>query len=277
MKKKPAHLGPQYGVQFQDKSVVHAYDNRPAYPLEVFDILETLLGKSPSSLLELGAGRGDLTIELARRVDHLDAVEPSPAMLASAHRREGSQRPNLHWHQMTAEQFQPQRQYALVLAGQSLHWMDWEVVLPMIAHVLIAGGMLAIIERQVLQRPWDQTVLELIPHYSTNQDFVPYDIVEELASRHLFKEIGRNTTAPVPFEQSLDNYIEALHSSNGLSRERMSPDMAQEFDTAVRAAAKPYCPNNQVHGQVTGTIIWGEPMPSHSPNTHKTWASDQAH
>ena len=260
MKKKPAHLAPKYGQQFQDAGIVQAYENRPPYPLELFDVLETLMENSTAVVLELGAGRGDLTLEMARRVSHLDAIEPSAAMIDSAHQREGAMHPNLHWHQMTAEQFRPKRQYSLVMAGQSLHWMAWDIVLPMIAAALVDGGVLAIVERDVLERPWDKAVYNLIPQYSTNQDFVPYDLVEELESRSLFHELGRKTTAPVPFEQSLDHYIEALHSSNGLSRDRMTPEMAREFDTAVRAAAEPWCPNDRVHSEVTGTVIWGQPI-----------------
>ena len=39
---KPKHLGPQYGEQFKDKSVVEAYRYRPDYPDATFDILDDL-------------------------------------------------------------------------------------------------------------------------------------------------------------------------------------------------------------------------------------------
>ena len=37
--------------------------------------------------------------------------------------------------------------YALVTAGESLHWMAWEVVLPRFAAALVPGGLLAIADR----------------------------------------------------------------------------------------------------------------------------------
>src|SRR5712691_8819755 len=40
--------------------------------------------------------------------------------------------------------------YGLVTAGESLHWMDWVVVLPRFAEVLTANGVLAIAGRS-----WD--------------------------------------------------------------------------------------------------------------------------
>jgi hypothetical protein len=62
---KPAHLGPVYGAQFQDRSVADAYAARPPYPPEFFDIVESLLppaGSEPRRILELGCGTGDNVI-----------------------------------------------------------------------------------------------------------------------------------------------------------------------------------------------------------------------
>ncbi|MDX1418083.1 MAG: class I SAM-dependent methyltransferase [Candidatus Promineifilaceae bacterium] len=256
---KPAHLQNKYGSQFQDESVATAYQSRPPYPPETFEILVSL-GNKTENILELGAGTGDLTIELARRVKHIDAVEPSAAMLKNAFNKADAQRDNLHWHQLPAERFSPIREYDLVCAGQSLHWMDWYVVLPKIAGWLVAGGFLAIVERQVIEHPWNQALYNLISHYSTNRDFVPYDLVSELTSRGLFREVGRQMTEPVAFEQTMEQYIESFHSRNGFSRERMEPEKAAEFDAAVRAIVEPYSRLGQIYGQVTGIIIWGHPL-----------------
>ena len=95
MTKKPEHLSPQYGRQFQDRSVADAYYARPPYPGQIFDILVSLIPDSHLPVLELGSGTGDLTLEMARRVRYIDAVEPSAAMLARARERPGSNLQNL--------------------------------------------------------------------------------------------------------------------------------------------------------------------------------------
>jgi ubiquinone/menaquinone biosynthesis C-methylase UbiE len=82
MRPKPKHLGPQYGARFRDQSVVAAYAHRPPYPAEVFDVLARLVRDVPRTVLDLGCGTGDIACVFAPRVDRLDAVDPSPAMLA---------------------------------------------------------------------------------------------------------------------------------------------------------------------------------------------------
>lgn len=262
MKPKPAHLGPQYGKQFCDESVARAYYARPPYPDELIDFLQGLITERPSRILELGCGSGDLTIPMARRVDHLDAVDFSAAMLDIARSRQGADLANIHWHLLPAESFQSDLAYNLVVAGASLHWMDWQTLFPRIAAHLAPDGLLVIANRSVVGQPWDEDVRRIIPRYSTNLDYEPYDLIAELADRDLFFEIGRMTTIPVPFEQPLDDYVESFHSSNGLSRERMEPAAATEFDQKVRRLAGPYVVEGRVQGQVVGRLVWGWPVKS---------------
>ncbi len=260
MKEKPSHLSAQYGRQFQDQSISDAYYARPPYPQQVYDILISLIPDDQLPVLELGSGTADLTLEVARWVSHIDAVEPSEAMLQKSIEKVGDRVQNLTWHHMTAEKFEPQKSFGLVFAGQSLHWMDWPIVLPMIRRALVDDGVLAIVERRVLPRPWDRAIWQLIPQFSTNKEFTPYDLVHELASRGLFQESGRQETDPVHFEQGLEDYVESFHSRNGFSRERMSAQQAAEFDAAVRAAAQPFSVDGRIAGQVKGSVIWGRPL-----------------
>ncbi len=48
---KPRHLEAEYGAQFKDRSVAAAYMNRPPYPAEVFDVLESLVVGEPRVVL----------------------------------------------------------------------------------------------------------------------------------------------------------------------------------------------------------------------------------
>lgn len=260
MKQKPRHLGPEYATQFCDGSVASAYSARPPYPAETFEImLELLPDVEDPAVLDLGCGHGDLTLPLAYQVSHVDGVDFSAAMLAHAQSRAGGNLPAIHWHCIPAEEFTSDRSYALICAGQSLHWMDWGRLFPQIKRMLHPDAFLVLAERQVLHQPWSAEIFELIPSYSTNTDYQPYNLVDELTTRGLFIEHGRKTTQKVPFEQDLDHYVESFHSSNGFSRERMDLEAAQEFDQRVREIVTRYCPNEKLECEVVAAVIWGRP------------------
>ena len=65
---------------FGQPGVADAYQHRPPYPDEVFDLLERLIADLPRTVLDIGAGEGALARPLASRVDHVDAVDASAAM-----------------------------------------------------------------------------------------------------------------------------------------------------------------------------------------------------
>ena len=259
---KPAHLGPAYAAQFEDESVARSYAARPPYPAEVFEILDGLQAPGPRSVLDLGCGTGDVALGLLGRAARIVGVDRSAAMLRVARGRPGGDHPSLAWQCAAAEDFVFAGPYSLVVAGESLHWMDWDRVLPGIAGALAPGAVLAIVEgRVVMDVPWAAALEDLFPRYSTNRDYRPYDLVVELAERDLFREAGRRRTAAVAFAQSLDDYVESFHTRNGFSRERMSPAAAGEFDAVLRALVAPHCEDGVVRGRVATRVVWGAPAP----------------
>src|SRR5690242_8099115 len=102
---KPTHLGPEYGEQFRDQSIVDSYSTRPPYPPEVFSILEELMIDEPRIVLDLGCGTGDIARNLVSRSEHIDAVDPSSAMLAYAQTLPSGDDPRINWINATAEEF----------------------------------------------------------------------------------------------------------------------------------------------------------------------------
>lgn len=254
---KPVHLGPEYGAQFGDRSVVAAYRYRPPYPAEAFDILEQLIVDRPRTVLDVGCGTGNVARPLARRVEALDAVDISRPMIEVGRSLPGGTEPNLRWIAARAEDAELHGPYALVTAGSSLHWMDWAVVMPRFAALLSEHGVLAIIGEGALPVAWDTR--PICARYSTNRDYEPYDLLEELSQRGLFREQGSRATSPVPFRQSVDRFIESFHARNGLSRDRMTPTAAAAFDAELRAAVEPHTRGGQVELQLVTTIVWGKP------------------
>lgn len=261
MKPKPSHLQPEYGAQFGDKSVAETYGTRLPYPPELFDFLVRLSGNPAQPILDLGCGTGDIALGIAALTTGLvDAVDQSEAMLAVARRRRLEGPASVRWFCESAEEFRLGGPYALVVAGESLHWMDWNLVLPKIEGALSRGAHLAIVEgREFKNPPWRAELLGLIPRYSTNQAYQPYDLIQELTSRGLFREVGRRTIHGGSSSQPIDDYIESFHTRNGFSRERMPLDQAHRFDDAARSLVGPFAKNGVVSGVTTTSVVWGLP------------------
>lgn len=260
MRPKPKHLGPPYGAQFSDQSVVAAYRYRPPYPAEVFAILASLISDEPHAVLDAGCGTGDIARRLLDLVERVDAVDCSQPMIELGRSLPGGNDPRLHWIAGRMEDVPLAPPYALTTAGASLHWMDWAVVLPRFHAMLTPSGYLALVNQQELPTPWDGPLERLIPRFSTNQDFQPYDLVAELASRGLFQKCGERRTVPMPFVQPIDEYIESFHSRNGFSRKRMSAAMAACFDAELREVVAACCPEGKVALQIVGMVVWGKPQ-----------------
>jgi SAM-dependent methyltransferase len=258
---KPRHLAAEYAAQFGDEEVAAAYCCRPPYPPETFVILEPLLGAHPRLVLELGAGTGDLTIGLAALVDDLIAVEPSRPMLERGVRRTSTRHNHVKWLAIATEDYAFDGRYSAVVAAEAFHWLDWNSVLPRIGTSLVPAGYLILVERTLTEPPpWDPDLRVLIRNYSTNRDYVPYDLVTELEARGLFTVSGQAQTDTVVYPQTADDYVESFHSRNGLSRARLQPGRAREFDDHLKTLLGRYCHDDTVRLPVQARIVWGRPV-----------------
>lgn len=261
MKPKPKHLGTAYGEQFKDKSIVDAYHLRPPYPEELFPFLVGLAPGAASVVLDVGCGLGDLARLLTHYVDRVDAVDFSEEMIAQGRQLPQGEAANLNWILGPVETVPLSGPYDLITAGQSLHWMEWQVVLPRFARLLVAGAYLVIVGRVFEEEPWQEELQKLIAQFSTNQEFEPYNLVQELESRHLFLKQGEKVIEPQIISQTVTELIEAIHSSNGFSRDRMTPENAAAFDTTVRDLITSYNETDEVQTAVATRVIWGFPLP----------------
>ncbi len=267
MQPKPKHLAPEYGAMFRDRSVAEAYPYRPPYPAVTFAALAELIEDEPRAVLDVGCGTGDIARHLAPRVGRVDAVDASAAMIAQGRRQPGGDAPNLRWIEATVEEAALTPPYALITAGESLHWLDWSVVFPRFAEMLTERGTLAIIGRD-----WEHTgiarerIHALINRHSTNRDFRPYNLLTELAERGLFAQQGQGRTDPEPWHPTIAEYIECRHSQNGLSRERMGTtadtfdaELTEELHDLARAGTIELR-DGRLLLTVAATITWGRPL-----------------
>lgn len=259
MQPKPAFLGQQTASAFQEESVAEAYQQRPPYPDAVFDILASLIVDQPRRVLDAGCGTGFLARRLVGRADHVDAVDISPAMIARGKHLPGGDSPVLSWIVGAVENAPLDPPYALITAGDSLHWMEWDIVLPRFADMLTPNGYLAILGVGQNPTTWDDELLPIIQRYSTISGYKRYDLVTELESRGLFQPSGRKSTEPAAFAQSLDAYVESFHGRASFSRERMSAVAATVFDAEVRGLVRRYTPGD-VTLQMSTEVVWGKPL-----------------
>jgi ubiquinone/menaquinone biosynthesis C-methylase UbiE len=265
MQPKPTFWSQENGTAFQDTSVVSAYGARPPYPDAVFDILAGLLVDEPNKLLDVGCGTGFVARRMAGRVARIDAVDISRKMIDQGKLLPNGDAPSLRWIVGSAESVPLDPPYALITAGDSLHWMEWTVVLPRFATLLTPNGFLAILGVGQLPTSWDDELLPIIRQFSTIRDYQVVDLVTELESRGLFQVSGRQTTAPVPFTQPLDTYIESFHGRASFSRERMNVGVSEAFDDTVRALVSRYSPRD-VRLQVVTEVVWGKPLAQAQPD-----------
>jgi SAM-dependent methyltransferase len=258
LKPKPKFLGPEYASQFSDRAVATVYRKRPPYPAELFAQLAALVPDSNRSLLDVGAGTGEIAIPMSSYAESVDAVEPSAAMLAVARQQPGHNQ--VTWHNLSGEDFGYPERYGMITCAQCLGWMDWEIVFPKFSKALTADGWLVVVDQDALtELSCQQELSQLIARYSTNQDYEPFNLINGLIDRELFDRHGSSTTSCVPFAQSIDYFIDSIHGRNGFSRDRMAPAAAIAFDRAADALLRRTYPSGMIHGSCRATMTWGHP------------------
>jgi len=243
---------------FGHPGVARAYQHRPPYPPEVFGILGGLITDQPRDVLDVGAGEGALARPLARRADHVDALDMSAAMVAAGRERPGGRQPNLRWITGTVQDAPLGGPYALVTAGASMHWMPWARTLTRLAGVMTERACLAIVEHNPAASPWKEGLTEIIVRHSRSPGFDPtFRLIDTLTATGQFDVAGQATTAPVRFRQPVADCVEALHSTSSLAREGMPPEESDAFDQEVTGLLSSYAEDGMLTMEVVAWLTWG--------------------
>jgi SAM-dependent methyltransferase len=253
-------MGSELAGVFAHPGVAAAYRHRPPYPPDVFSMVERLVGDGPREVLDLGAGEGALARPLAARMDRVDAVDVSAAMVAAGRERPGGRRDNLRWIVGAAESCPLRGPYGLVTAGASLHWMPWPATMSRLLGAMSDGAYLAVVEHGPRGLPWGADLAEVIRRHSRSPDFDPeYSLVGALGAAGFFVPAGRAETSPVLFRQSVESYVEQFHSTASLARELMPAEEADAFDAAVTDVVRPWSADGMLEMEIVASVDWGRP------------------
>lgn len=121
--------------RFGDVAARYA-DLRPDYPPALYDFLEAHLEGPRETCVDIGAGPGKASLDLAKRFGRVAAVEPDARMLAAMPKRD-----NVAPVQRAAEEAEfPAGRIDCVVAATAFHWMDQDLVCAKVARWLRPGG-----------------------------------------------------------------------------------------------------------------------------------------
>ena len=255
---KPPGWAERYAATFELDSVVSRYELRPPYPAATGDLLVSLVDQAAPRVLDAGCGTGELARALVGRGTEVDAIDRSAAMVERG-RALGGVDPRLHWIVGKIETADLASAYGVIVCGDSIHWFDWDVVMPRFRDLLSPRGHLAVVQRRWLHD--DELTRRLSAVYArhgANRDFRPLDPVEELEKRGHFERLGQRTVPRDPWRPTMAELLGCHHSQQGFALDRMADPAA--FDHEVAAAElnvlEPDA-DGRLDLSVDATVVWG--------------------
>lgn len=259
---RPRQYWDDYASRFKNRSLAETYELRPPYPGETYRIILSLLGESRGRVLDVGCGTGKIARTLVEHVDSVDAVDFSQEMIRVGKSLANGDHPNLRWINGAVEDVRLYPPYDMVVAGASIHWMEWNIVFSRFKEVLTTDGYLVIINGdRPVRAPWHDAELALIRKYSTNKHYKQIDLVQELTDRGHIHLIGDKRTTPVNFSQLLTDYVQSFHSRQSLSKEDMGAENVKVFDTELSQILSDFVDaDGLLSFQLETRMTWGIPL-----------------
>lgn len=259
---RPRQYWGDYGSRFKHRSLAEAYELRPPYPGETYEILRYLLGDSPGRVLDVGCGPGKIARNLVEYVDGVDAVDFSYEMIRVGQSLNNGDHPRLRWICGRTEDVDLNPPYSLVTAGASIHWMEWSEVFPRFRKAMPDGGCVVIIDGdRPVEPPWHEPEIGLIREFSTNPHYEEIDLIQELEDRGHLLPLEDKLTEPVHFSQSIRDYVGSFHSRESMSVEHMGMENAAVFDTELTAILRDHADDaGMLSFDLQTRVSWGRPL-----------------
>jgi SAM-dependent methyltransferase len=244
------------GNAFDDPDVARCYAHRAPYAPALHERLLALTPRK-EQLVDLGCGPGKVAADLAPHFAHTLALDPSGPMIAEARRLYPSA--NITWLHASAEEAPLPDKIDLVTAGTSVHWMQHSVLFPKLAD---RTGLFATIWVEAPPAPsWEPAYRRLMTDWlgRIDQVYDPINFPKRILDYEAWLDKQGRETFRAPFTQSIDGYVENLHSSSTFSRARMGADIAAEFARELRAMLAPHAHDGILTFDTISTLVWGAP------------------
>jgi SAM-dependent methyltransferase len=219
-----------------------AYVNRPGYAPAVIDALTATADLTPgASVVDLGAGTGHLTVELASRQLDVFAVEPNDRMRAHGRSRT-AQTGNVRWVDALMEDTHlPGNRFALTSFGSSFGVADPAATLREAARLLLPDGWFCCMWNHrdledTLQSRIESYIREVIPEYQYGMR--REDPTPRIAASGLFGDV-LHREARIRHRVATTAWVEAWRSHATLQRQAGDDfaSIVDGIDRIVREAA----------------------------------------
>jgi ubiquinone/menaquinone biosynthesis C-methylase UbiE len=228
---------------FADVAAYYDRFRAPYAPAALDHIVTAFALGEGARVLDLGCGPGTIAIPMSRSVAEVVAVDPDARMLAEGRRLAAQKgRSNIRWIQGRAEDVLPGLgQFRAVTLGQSLHWMDRDLILRRLADVVEDGGGLAILDEGARrpQESWAGVAMGLAASYLGRGSRHPlkHPEVDHQPSLRRSTHFQAFTQREFPSEITRDvsSIIGCVYSSVGAARQ-MFGDRAPAFEAELSRA-----------------------------------------
>ena len=250
------------GLSFDDEDVAAAYAHRTPYPPAMHGALVDLaVGRG--ALLDLGCGPGKIAGALAGDFARVDAVDLSPTMISVAMASHPAA--NIQWIVGPGETAAIRGPYDLIVAGESLHWMDHAVLMPRLADALAPGAVMALVNGDgAYEAPWQPQFLTFLMRWVEVFGDVwnsPAVKVRNAAHEPWFDSLG-NTAFTHMHTQDVASVVRGEHSRATWTLARMGPALAARFDAELETILAPHAVDGVLTFQVRSVVTWGRPRRS---------------
>jgi SAM-dependent methyltransferase len=249
------------GASFEDEEVVRCYLHRPPYPDGIFRKIEEL-SPARDDLLDLGCGTGKIARILCQSFGSVTAVDASRPMIEAARRLPGGDAENISWMAAPAEEAPlPPEPFDVIVAAESLHWMDHARLFPRLArHVRDPRLLIAVSGDGAFDPPWQDGWVAFLKKWIwliKGDEYNPGRHENYLRKYEDWTEpLGEEEFFTGPVVQKVDDFITLQHSRNTFTRKRLGSRFA-EFDRELGALLEPHAADGKIEYKVNTRISWG--------------------
>jgi SAM-dependent methyltransferase len=221
-------------------------------------LLQQVSGRSRA--LDLGCGPGKISMVLAEHFAEVVALDPSQVMIDTGRAADNARHSNITWTTASAEDYNSDSRFDLVVAGTSIHWLDHAIMFPKLS---VWTNTVAIVTGDAPEpapcgdEAWLQFIGRWMNRLGRKFDHGAY--VRELNRHELWMDIAGRESFTCKFYQSVPDFITCQHSRATWSRATMGPSLSAEFDTELDALVRPFSSAGQLELQMKTQLTWGDP------------------